>query len=218
MPILFKDAGIGPSTASLIAALFPLGGIGAIFFGWLMDRFNGNLIIAAGFALTAVAIYAIGLTAGNVALLMLLVFVGGTLMNTAQSSLPALAAAFYPTQGRATGVGWMLGLGRFGGIAGSFLVAELDSPPADVQPDLHGRCHSGTDLRGGADREATGPSGGQIRACRRGGRSAGSLIGPDPSLPERVSYCQNQAPKHARKITREPCLSCSRFALLHLGP
>jgi AAHS family 4-hydroxybenzoate transporter-like MFS transporter len=46
-------------------------------------------------------------------------------MNTAQSSMPALAAAFYPTQGRATGVAWMLGIGRFGGIAGSFLVAEL---------------------------------------------------------------------------------------------
>ncbi len=56
---------------------------------------------------------------------MILVFIGGTLMNTAQSSLPALAAGYYPTQGRATGVGWMLGLGRFGGIAGSFLVAEL---------------------------------------------------------------------------------------------
>jgi AAHS family 4-hydroxybenzoate transporter-like MFS transporter len=39
--------------------------------------------------------------------------------------MPALAAAFYPTQGRATGVAWMLGIGRFGGIAGSFLVAEL---------------------------------------------------------------------------------------------
>jgi len=46
-------------------------------------------------------------------------------MNTAQSSLPALAAAFYPTAGRATGVSWMLGFGRFGGIAGSLLVAEL---------------------------------------------------------------------------------------------
>lgn len=56
---------------------------------------------------------------------MLVVFVAGTLMNTAQSSLPALAAGFYPTQGRATGVAWMLGIGRFGGIAGSFLVAEL---------------------------------------------------------------------------------------------
>jgi AAHS family 4-hydroxybenzoate transporter-like MFS transporter len=125
MPILFKDAGLQPQTAALVTALFPLGGVGAILFGFLMDRFNGNLIIAVGFALTAVAVYAIGQTAGNVAPLMAVVLIGGTLMNTAQSSLPALAAGFYPTQGRATGVGWMLGLGRFGGIAGSFLVAEL---------------------------------------------------------------------------------------------
>jgi AAHS family 4-hydroxybenzoate transporter-like MFS transporter len=125
MPILFKDAGIAPKDATLIAALFPLGGVGAIFFGWLMDRFNGNRIIAVGYALTAVSIYAIGQMAGNVGLLVLVVFVAGTIMNTAQSSMPALAAGYYPTQGRATGVAWMLGIGRFGGIAGSFLVAEL---------------------------------------------------------------------------------------------
>jgi AAHS family 4-hydroxybenzoate transporter-like MFS transporter len=46
-------------------------------------------------------------------------------MNTAQSSMPALAAAYYPTAGRATGVAWMLGIARFGGIAGSYLVAEM---------------------------------------------------------------------------------------------
>jgi MFS transporter, AAHS family, 4-hydroxybenzoate transporter len=125
MPILFRDAGLPPATAALIAALFPLGGVGAIVSGWLMDRFNANLVIAACFALTAIAIYAIGQTAGELGLLMAMVFVAGTVMNTAQSSLPALAAGFYPTQGRATGVAWMLGLGRFGGIAGSFLVAEL---------------------------------------------------------------------------------------------
>ncbi|NMG46272.1 MFS transporter [Aromatoleum toluvorans] len=125
MPILFKDAGLDPKTATLVAALFPLGGCGAIFFGWLMDRFNANRIIAVGYALTAVAIYAIGQAAGNVGALVVVVFVAGTLMNTAQVSMPALAAAFYPTQGRATGVAWMLGIGRFGGIAGSFLVAEL---------------------------------------------------------------------------------------------
>jgi MFS transporter, AAHS family, 4-hydroxybenzoate transporter len=125
MPLLFKDAGLTPQTAALISALFPLGGVGAILFGWLMDRFNANVIIAVGFALTAVAVYAIGQVAGNLALLVVVVFVAGTLMNTSQSSLPALAAGFYPTQGRATGVAWMLGLGRFGGIAGSFLVAEL---------------------------------------------------------------------------------------------
>jgi AAHS family 4-hydroxybenzoate transporter-like MFS transporter len=125
MPILFKDAGLDARSATLAASLFPLGGVGAIFLGWLMDRFNPNRVIALCFALTAVSIYAIGLSAGSVALLMLVVFVAGTLMNTAQSSLPALAAAFYPTQGRATGVAWMMAVGRFGGIAGSFLVAEL---------------------------------------------------------------------------------------------
>jgi len=125
MPLLFNDAGLEPSHAALISALFPLGGIGAIFFGWLMDRFNGNKVIAAGFALTSVSVYAIGLAAGQVGLLVATVFLAGVIMNTAQSSLPALAASFYPTEGRATGVGWMLGLGRFGGIAGSFLVAEL---------------------------------------------------------------------------------------------
>jgi AAHS family 4-hydroxybenzoate transporter-like MFS transporter len=54
-----------------------------------------------------------------------MVLVSGVLMNTAQASMNALAAAFYPTEGRGTGVAWMLGMGRFGGIAGSFLVAEL---------------------------------------------------------------------------------------------
>ena len=125
MPILFRDAGLSPSTAALITALFPLGGLGAIFSGWLMDRFNANIIIGVCFVLTAVAVYMIGQTTGAIALLTVVVLVAGTLMNTAQSSLPALAAAFYPTHGRATGVAWMLGIGRFGGIAGSFLVGEL---------------------------------------------------------------------------------------------
>jgi AAHS family 4-hydroxybenzoate transporter-like MFS transporter len=125
MPILFKDAGVDARSATLIAALFPLGGCGAILFGWLMDRFNGNKIIAFGYLVTSALVYTIGQTAGNVGGLVVIVFLAGTFMNTAQSSLPALAASFYPTAGRATGVSWMLGFGRFGGIAGSFLVAAL---------------------------------------------------------------------------------------------
>ena len=125
MPILFKDAGVEPRAATLISALFPLGGCGAILFGWLMDRFNANKIIASGFVVTAALVYVIGQAAGNLGGLVAIVFLAGAFMNTAQSSLPALAAAFYPTSGRATGVSWMLGFGRLGGIAGSFLVAEL---------------------------------------------------------------------------------------------
>ncbi|MBB5408632.1 MULTISPECIES: MFS transporter [unclassified Paraburkholderia] len=125
MPILLKDAGLTPQRATLISALFPLGGVGAVLAGVLMDRFNANRVIAVCYALTAVSVYFIGQAAGNVGALVLIVFIAGVLMNTAQSSMPALAAAFYPTVGRGTGVAWMLGVGRFGGIAGSFLVAEL---------------------------------------------------------------------------------------------
>jgi MFS transporter, AAHS family, 4-hydroxybenzoate transporter len=125
MPLLFKDAGLDPKTATLIAALFPLGGIGAVAFGWLMDRFEGDRILALGYVLTAVGVWGIGQVVGTVGVLVVVVFVAGALMNTSQSSLPALAAGFYPTNGRATGVAWMLGIGRFGGIAGSFLVAQL---------------------------------------------------------------------------------------------
>lgn len=125
MPILLSEAGLTHQRATGVSALFPLGGVGAVVSGFLMDRFNANKVIATCYMLTALSVFAIGQTIGNVGLLMLAVFAGGVLMNTAQSSLPALAAAFYPTQGRATGVAWMMGIGRFGGIAGSFLVAEL---------------------------------------------------------------------------------------------
>jgi AAHS family 4-hydroxybenzoate transporter-like MFS transporter len=123
LPLLLKDTGLSAQSATLISALFPLGGIGAIFAGWLMDRYNATLIVALTYFLTALAVYLIGQTTG--AMLILAVFVAGVIMNTAQTSLPAIAAAFYPTRGRASGVSWMLGMGRFGGIAGSFLVAEL---------------------------------------------------------------------------------------------
>lgn len=125
MPILFKDAGLDPKTATLVASLFPLGGIGTVLFGLLMDKVEPNRVIAIGFALTSVAVFAISQASGHLGWLVFVVFTAGALMNTSQSSLPALAASYYPTEGRATGVAWMMGVGRFGGIAGSFLVAEL---------------------------------------------------------------------------------------------
>ena len=42
-----------------------------------------------------------------------------TTMNGAQSSMPVLAASTYPTRSRASGVSWMLGIVRFGGIVGA---------------------------------------------------------------------------------------------------
>ena len=126
LPILIKDAGFTISQAALMTALFPLGGgIGTLAAGYLMDRFNPNRVVALGYALTAALIFAVGQGTATMLSLGGLIFLAGTAMNGAQSSMPALAAGFYPTHGRATGVAWMLGIGRFGGIAGALLGGEL---------------------------------------------------------------------------------------------
>lgn len=120
LPLLIRETGASIRQASLITALFPLGGgIGVLIIGWLMDRMNPHKVVAVGYLLTGLFVCAIGYVYTHPILMAVTVFIAGTCMNGAQSSMPALAAGFYPTQGRATGVAWMLGLGRFGGILGA---------------------------------------------------------------------------------------------------
>lgn len=126
MPVLFKEANMPPELGPRISALFALGGVGAIASGYLMDRFNGNRLIALLSFLTALSVACIGWALGQgLGMLIAVVLFAGVVQNTAQSSLPALAAKFYPTECRATGVSWMLGIGRFGAIAGTFLTGQL---------------------------------------------------------------------------------------------
>lgn len=134
MPTLFTTAHISGSLAAIVTGLFALGGLGAIANGWLMDRYNPSLLIATFFGLTFLTVGAIGYAVDmGTAALVIITIVAGIVMNTAQSSLPSFAASFYPTAGRSTGVSWMLGIGRFGGIAGSYLVAELIKRNMDLQ-------------------------------------------------------------------------------------
>ncbi|MGU9866029.1 aromatic acid/H+ symport family MFS transporter [Kluyvera ascorbata] len=126
LPLLIRETGATLSQASIITALFPLGGgIGVLVLGALMDKINPNKVVAVGYLLTGIFVCLVGFSTSNLVLMGVMVFIAGTIMNGAQSSMPALAAGFYPTQGRATGVAWMLGLGRFGGILGAFSGAFL---------------------------------------------------------------------------------------------
>ena len=121
LPLLIRETGATLSQASVITALFPLGGgIGVLVLGALMDKINPNKVVAVGYLLTGVFVCLVGFSTSSLVLMGVMVFIAGTIMNGAQSSMPALAAGFYPTQGRATGVAWMLGLGRFGGDSWRF--------------------------------------------------------------------------------------------------
>jgi len=57
----------------------------------------------------------------------------GCSVQASQSGLSALAASFYPTAIRSTGVGWALGVGRIGSIVGPVLGGVMLSLDWSVQ-------------------------------------------------------------------------------------
>ncbi len=55
LPLLIRETGASMSQASIITALFPLGGgIGVLILGALMDKINPNKVVAVGWLLTGV--------------------------------------------------------------------------------------------------------------------------------------------------------------------
>lgn len=126
LPTLLRDSGASLEQSAVIGALFQLGGVlSAVGVGWAMDRYNPHWVIGGAYALAGAFAWLVGQSLGNVVLLASLVLVAGMCINGAQSAMPSLAARFYPTQGRATGVSWMLGIGRFGAILGAWAGATL---------------------------------------------------------------------------------------------
>ncbi|WP_337058824.1 MFS transporter [Pseudomonas sp. USHLN015] len=126
LPTLMRDSGASMEQAAFIGALFQFGGVlSAVGVGWAMDKFNPHKVIGIFYLLAGVFAYFVGQSLGQVTLLATLVLLAGMCINGAQSAMPSLAARFYPTQGRATGVSWMLGIGRFGAILGAWIGATL---------------------------------------------------------------------------------------------
>jgi AAHS family 4-hydroxybenzoate transporter-like MFS transporter len=120
MPTLIKDAGVTIERAAMVTAMFQLGGLaGILLVGYAMDRMSAKVVIAAAYLGGAICVFAIGLVDIGTGLLGFMIFAAGFCISGAQTGLNAFAPSQYPTAFRATGVSWMLGVGRFGGILGS---------------------------------------------------------------------------------------------------
>lgn len=121
MPTILKTAGFSTQQFSLIAAIFPFGGvIGAIVMGWYMDKVNPTKVIKFSYLFAVILFLVAGFVSTNIVLLGITIFLIGALLVGAQSSLLPLAALFYPSVCRAVGVSWMHGIGRIGAILGAF--------------------------------------------------------------------------------------------------
>jgi AAHS family 4-hydroxybenzoate transporter-like MFS transporter len=113
------------SRASLVAD--NLGGaLGGILLGQASDRSGAPLpVLVCAYLVAGMAILSIGLIGTHGGLLMAAIFVAGFCTLGGQTALNAAAAGFYPTQVRATGVGYALGVGRLGSIVGPLLAGVV---------------------------------------------------------------------------------------------
>jgi AAHS family 4-hydroxybenzoate transporter-like MFS transporter len=125
LPTVLNDLGASISTAAVIGSMFQVGGVvGTFALGSIIDRFSFRALALVYF-IAVFAVGAIGQLGHSAALVTIAIFVAGFCVVGGQIAANALAAGFYPTSVRATGVGWALGIGRVGSIVGPLVGGVL---------------------------------------------------------------------------------------------
>jgi AAHS family 4-hydroxybenzoate transporter-like MFS transporter len=126
LPAVTRDAGYATDTAVRVAATLQLAGTaGAFILGWMVHKIGFVPVLATGFVLASVNIYMIGQPGHSVATMFLVVALAGVGVVGGQAGVNALAATYYPTDLRSTGVGAGLGIGRTGAIVGPTVAGYL---------------------------------------------------------------------------------------------
>jgi AAHS family 4-hydroxybenzoate transporter-like MFS transporter len=131
IPTLAQQTGRGPAAGALAAALLNLSGIaGGLCAARLSDRFGTYRAMSASYLAGAAVVLALGLGTELQTSIYWFAAMAGLFCVGAQLCVLALASAYYPTQLRATGVGWAVGVGRIGAIAGPLVGSLLIGAPS----------------------------------------------------------------------------------------
>jgi AAHS family 4-hydroxybenzoate transporter-like MFS transporter len=175
LPALLRQAHMPVSAGVKAISMFSLAGIiGSLAQGRLMNRYGAYQVMVSEFLVSTLLIGSLAFAAGSLPFIMAVTFVLGFTIQGAQGGLNALAASFYPTAMRSTGVGWALGIGRIGSIVGPvlggvmlslewspqqiFLAGALPAFIAAVAVLLSNR------IRGSGTAYSSGPDPGQVEA------------------------------------------------------
>jgi AAHS family 4-hydroxybenzoate transporter-like MFS transporter len=118
-PALLQKAGWTAPQAAQALALNNAGGVvGALLFGAFLTRIGAPAALAVALAGTSLSLLVIALFTASPAPVLVGAALAGACASAAGGALLAVCAEAYPDALRATGVGWAVGIGRLGAIAG----------------------------------------------------------------------------------------------------
>ncbi len=128
-PTLLTDAGLRAEQGISGGVLMNIGGIiGGATLGYLTARFSAHRLTGLYMALCVVFMIVFGLLDGNLGPMLVAGFIVGYFIFGSIIGLYSIAPDIYSAVVRNTGMGWAIGVGRFGGIigpsAGGFLLAQ----------------------------------------------------------------------------------------------
>jgi AAHS family 4-hydroxybenzoate transporter-like MFS transporter len=125
-PILLRAEGMPIERSAIALAAYNFGSLfGSAVAGLLVARFGPVRVLPVTLAGGAIAYAAIGWAAPSVGAVTAAETVFGLLLGCASSGLIALAAIYYPSAIRSTGVGWATGIGRIGSFTGPLVVGAM---------------------------------------------------------------------------------------------
>ena len=118
LPASMRSSGSSLQASIVALNLFNFGGIaGALFAAALMDRYGPRIVMPLLFGLAAISMAMLGFSI-PFPVLCLAALLSGLAGYAGAMLLGTLAVTLYPASLRTLGVGWMLGVGRFGSALG----------------------------------------------------------------------------------------------------
>jgi AAHS family 4-hydroxybenzoate transporter-like MFS transporter len=133
LPTVLNDLGASVSVAAAVGAMLQVGGIvGTLTLGQFIDRFSFRAL-ALAFLFAAFAIAIVGFSGQSIAFATVAISCAGFFLVGGHIAAIALAAAYYPTMARSTGVGWAIGIGRIGSIVGPLIGGIMLARGVDAQ-------------------------------------------------------------------------------------
>ena len=126
IPTVVRDAGYTQRMAVVAGTLVQIGGtIGPFVTTRFINRFGFVPTLSVSFLFASLSISTIGQPGLSVGMLFAAIFFAGWCVVGGQPGINSLAALFYPTYLRSTGIGWGLGIGRVGAIVGPFVGGQM---------------------------------------------------------------------------------------------